>query len=431
MALEKVPQYKRHSRGASYRQDDLDNLRSFLTALMIVHHTAIAYGGAGAWTFKSRCFPAFSPVLTAFNAINQTFFMGMFFFLSGFFARQSLKRGSRSKKDFLRSRLLRLGVPTVLYTLILEPALEVLVQLFDPSRNTKVQQGQAADIFWSYWSELRGIKGPVWYLAIVIIFDIITVVIAPAQFGNFLERVRSLNTKILTVPILWAVNVVTSFAIRLIYPVNRVFTPLNLRPAFLPQYILAYTCGHASALLNDRFVCAPFPALAPPLMDLVCSLSLSIVGLVALIAVTMQSSSSVPTSMEYLMGGFNLPAVLYTVWNEVSFALIAPAVMRVFAKYVNLPIHVSFPGGLRGVTSQTSLARYSYAAFLVHTIVSAAVELFIEARRACTSPQSTTMWHSFAEPVLMTVFVGITNVLLSWFVGFLLVEYVHGLGKIV
>jgi glucans biosynthesis protein C len=431
MALEKVPIYKRHSKRTTYHQDDLGNLRSFLTALMIVHHTAIVYGGAGAWTFKSRCFPAFSPVLTAFNAINQTFFMGMFFFLSGFFARQSLTRGSRSKEDFFRSRLLRFGAPTILYTLVLEPALKILVQLFDPSRSTKVEQGQVADIFWSYWNELHGVTGPVWYLAVVIIFDIITVVIAPAQFGNILERLCSSNTKVLIVPILWAANILASFATRLIYPVNRVFTLLNLRPAFLPQYILAYTWGHASALLNDRFVCTPFPALARPLMDLVCSLCLSVVGLVALVAVTLQSSNSMPTSMEYLMGGFNLPAMFYTVWNEVSFALIAPALMRVFAKHMDRPIYVGLIGGLRDVTSRKSLARYSYAAFLVHTIVSSGVELFIEARRVCISPQSTTMWHSFAGPVLMTVFVGVTNVLLSWFVGFLLVEYVPGVAKIV
>jgi hypothetical protein len=59
----------------STRKHGLDNLRTFLTALVILHHTAIVYGGSGEWPVRSRCFPPESLTLITFNAIDQTFFM--------------------------------------------------------------------------------------------------------------------------------------------------------------------------------------------------------------------------------------------------------------------------------------------------------------------------------------------------------------------
>lgn len=431
MARDRNYSYSRPSSRKSDREDDLDNLRSFLTALMIVHHTAIAYGGSGAWEFRSRCFPAFSLALNAFNAINQTFFMGLFFFLSGRFAGKRNTHGSRSNRDFILSRLLRLGVPTILYTLLLEPALKALAHLFDPSQNAKDERTPIGDFFWDYWSQLRGVRGPVWYLVVVFMFDILGAVIVPTKFGNFLARLRVSRRKAVVIPLLWAANILVSFMVRLIYPIDRIFSPLNLRPAFLPQYIFAYTWGYASTLLNDRFILSPLSATARPLVDLVWALCLSVIGLFALFGVSARSSPSVLTSFEHIMGGFSIPALLYAIWNEVSFALVAPALMRVFAKHANRPIYVGIPGHHRGDTPRVLLARYSYAAFLSHTLVSLGVELVVEAVSACSSSRPPAAIYVFGGPVLMTASIGSVNVVLSYFVGCLLVEYIPGAGKIV
>jgi glucans biosynthesis protein C len=418
------------ARRKPHREDDLDNLRSFLTALVIVHHTAIAYGGSGGWEFKSCCFPAFSLALTAFNAINQTFFMGLFFFLSGTFTRRAMIRDPRSNSSLIRSRLLRLGVPTVLSTLLLEPSLEILCQLFDPSRNTVLDLTLVGNIFWGHWRRLRGIRGPVWYLAVVIIFDMVTIVIVPAKTGKFLTRHSTSYRKAWLVRVVWTANILVSFVVRLIYPVNRIFVPLNLRPAFLPQYILAYAWGHASALLNDRFVFAPFRALARPSTTLIWSLCLSGLGLGALCAVSVNASSPVADSIERMMGGLNISALLYAIWNEVSFGLIAPGLLRVFAQKAKNPVLISIPGALSEAKSKVSLARYSYAAFLSHTLVSLGIELAFEVLIACSSERPLPAMYVYVGPLLMTIVVGVVNVLLSYLVGWILVEYLPGVGKI-
>jgi hypothetical protein len=58
------------------------------------------------------------------------------------------------------------------------------------------------------------------------------------------------------------------------------------------------------------------------------------------------------------MGGFTLPALLYAIWNEVSFALTAPALMRVFAGYMNRPVQISVPGYRSDFNRKVLLARY-------------------------------------------------------------------------
>jgi glucan biosynthesis protein C len=66
------------------RRHDLDNLRPFLTGLVVVHHTGIAYGLTGWWYYKSPLNPpATSLPVLVLVAVNQTFFMGLFFWISG------------------------------------------------------------------------------------------------------------------------------------------------------------------------------------------------------------------------------------------------------------------------------------------------------------------------------------------------------------
>jgi len=139
----------------------------------------------------------------------------------------------------------------------------------------------------------------------------------------------------------------------------------------------------------------------------------------------------VSTSFEQVLGGFNIPALLYAIWNEASFALVAPTSIRVFAKYTNRPIRIGVGAHLRRATPRVLLARYFYAAFLSHALVSLGIELAVEAASECSSTQITTGTAVLGGPVLTTVCVGLTNVLFSYFMGYLLVEYVPGAGQII
>ncbi|MBK9220092.1 MAG: hypothetical protein IPL70_17865 [Uliginosibacterium sp.] len=67
----------------------LDPIRIVLTLLVILHHTAITYGGGGDWYYKEAGAPEWMQrLLSILTATNQSFFMGFFFLLAGY-----LKKG--------------------------------------------------------------------------------------------------------------------------------------------------------------------------------------------------------------------------------------------------------------------------------------------------------------------------------------------------
>ena len=115
---------------SSSRNHALDNLRTFLTTLVILHHTAIAYGGSGQWWIRSQCFPSESIILLTFNAINQSFFMALFFFLSRPFTRNQMTKQGATRSTVVRSRLIRILFPALVYTLLVEPTLSVIVWIW-------------------------------------------------------------------------------------------------------------------------------------------------------------------------------------------------------------------------------------------------------------------------------------------------------------
>ena len=85
-----------------------DYLRAALVCLVILHHTAITYGGLGSFYYTE---PATSPVsaglLTLFVNFNQAWFLGAFFMLSGYFTPSAFDR--KGIWRFLKDRLIRLG----------------------------------------------------------------------------------------------------------------------------------------------------------------------------------------------------------------------------------------------------------------------------------------------------------------------------------
>ena len=117
------------SRGqAAVRNGGLDALRAALTLLVVLHHTAITYGGAGGWFYRELPMSdaLSSQLLTMFCAINQSYFMGLFFLIAGYFTPAAVER--HGVAAFVRDRLIRLGVPLLVFAVLIGPATVALVQ---------------------------------------------------------------------------------------------------------------------------------------------------------------------------------------------------------------------------------------------------------------------------------------------------------------
>src|SRR4051795_7055459 len=88
---------------AKTRNLSLDRARTFLTLVVLLHHAVIPYTYFG--HTDPKYFFGFDMVVLA----TDSFFMAMFFFLSGLFVWPSLTH--KAPHIFVRDRLLRLGLP--------------------------------------------------------------------------------------------------------------------------------------------------------------------------------------------------------------------------------------------------------------------------------------------------------------------------------
>ncbi len=87
----------------------LDNLKVCLTVLVIMHHAGQAYGNGGGWPYTPSNPAEFMPWIWHFFSTNAAFFMGLYFFISGYFVPRSYDK--QGTKQFVQKKLLRLGIP--------------------------------------------------------------------------------------------------------------------------------------------------------------------------------------------------------------------------------------------------------------------------------------------------------------------------------
>src|SRR5207249_1105963 len=88
------------------RNLSLDRARTFLTLVVLLHHAVIPYTYFG--HTDPKYFFGFDMIVLA----TDSFFMAMFFFLSGLFAWSGIAR--KGSLNYLSDRLLRLGLPFVI-----------------------------------------------------------------------------------------------------------------------------------------------------------------------------------------------------------------------------------------------------------------------------------------------------------------------------
>ncbi len=95
----------------------VDNIRIFLIILVIAHHVGQAYGDTGGWWAYQNAKRI--NYLGLFFTVNRSFFMSLFFMISGYFMPASFDR--KGTGDFLHDRLWRFGIPLLFFFLLVIP----------------------------------------------------------------------------------------------------------------------------------------------------------------------------------------------------------------------------------------------------------------------------------------------------------------------
>lgn len=299
----------------------LDLIRVFLTMLVFYHHSAIAFGASGGWYYiaKEATSGWTQGLLSASMAVDQSYFMSLFFFISAYLLPASFER--KGVMGFMADRLNRLGIPLLLFYFVLNPVL----------------------VYWIYGSWYEPGFGPMWF-----VFTLLVCESAYVAYRCLCKKRIAIKWKEYSwkgaLSFIFCMGVL-AFLLRLWVPVGR--NVLGLQLGFFPLYLGMYFLGIVAyrnqwlERLNKKvatawlaivlFVCLPL---------LLCVMHMNM------------------DRMADFSGGWNLPALFYAMWEPVMCVGISYFLLACGDTYFNKPYK-----WIQG------LSRDSYAFYIIHPFV--------------------------------------------------------------
>lgn len=211
----------------------VDNLRVALTLLVVAHHVALPFGNLGIWPNWQKPVDALSAIpLDLFVLLNQSFFMGFFFLLSGLFVPGSADRHGAG--GLVRQRLRRLGVPLLAALLIARP----LYALPDYVERPSDERGP----YWRFFLTDDNV-GPLWFLGVLLALTLVYALVRQVRPAGVVSPVET------TLPLLLRQVVVFVVVLGLVLYVWRMFVPVGTSifgvpsASHLPQYAALFVVG--------------------------------------------------------------------------------------------------------------------------------------------------------------------------------------------
>jgi len=326
------------------REAGLDALRASLVLLLLFHHSAITYGGSGDWYYKESHtgYALSTSLLSLFAGFNQAFFMGLFFLLAGYFTPGSLERHGAA--SYMRERALRLGLPLIVYFLLLSP---VTMSLAATARGR--------DFFKTLiynWTHGRMEPGPLWFCEALLIFA--GLYVALRAFAPGLARLAPPSFPSNPTLALAALGTgAAAFLLRLVWPTGT--TLLYLQLGFFATYVVLFAAGclaapwasldEAPASQRRRWIaiaCVTFP----------------------LMPIAFVLGGHVPWLAGSQSGGWNVQAAVYAFWEPFLAWGVIIGLLHLYTR------RLETPGPL-----WRSLSRRAYAVYIIHPPVLVALAL--------------------------------------------------------
>ena len=331
----------------------LDNLRVVLVCGVVVVHVANIYGG-GWYQYRE---PAQANLLSGYvlaipSLIAETFGLGFFFLLAGYFTPGSYDR--KGAASFLRDRLVRLGIPLLLYDLLLDPLVVYLARGLHGS-------------YWSFYGpyllHVRTI-GPVvaWFIAVLLQFTLLYAIWRwlTRKRSHAAQRPGTLPSTRAILGFIVALSLV-SFVVRIWWPLTWGGSPdwwaqlLSLPVGFLPQFLSLYVLGCIAYRRNW------FAELTPRM-----GRDWSLMALIAILGAVpfMVFGGAVGMPFAYFLGGFHWQALVMAVWEAFVVVGVCLGSLVLFRQRWN-----------RQGRLAKGLAASSYTVYLTHPLVVVSVAL--------------------------------------------------------
>jgi surface polysaccharide O-acyltransferase-like enzyme len=324
----------------------VDNLRILLISMVVIQHVAVTYGAVGSWYYRDPATNLLTAIiLTSWTGIGMASGMGFFFLIAGYFTPGSFDR--KGSKSFLLDRLVRLGIPLLIYDLLFDPLVVYI----------------ASGLHGSYWSfygnyllQERGIaNGPVWFIAVLLLFTLIYSVL------RVLTRHRTQTTATTgKLPsyraifgFIFALGLVT-FVVRIWWPAGSIFQLLNAPVGYLPQYISLFILGLIAYRRNWFLGLTSKMARDWSLIALIATL---IFGCLVTFPMLQGTSGSQQSGLP-IAGGFQWLSFCYALWESFIVVGVCIGLLVLFRQRWN------HQGRLA-----KNLATNVYAVYLIHPLV--------------------------------------------------------------
>lgn len=214
----------------------IDNLRLFMICLVVMVHLAVTYSGIGSWYFMdTTALGAESMVFFGlFQSFTQAYFMGFMFLLSGYFVARSYDK--KGAKQFLKERFIRLGIPTLIYMLVINPFI-VYVLIGNTWNRPR---------FFTYYLhyiitlDFLGSSGPLWFAFALLLFNCAYAAYRSITKNKTIPAEKGLPGQKDILPVILLISA-SAFLIRLVQPIDT--NILNMQLCFFSQYIILFAFG--------------------------------------------------------------------------------------------------------------------------------------------------------------------------------------------
>jgi glucans biosynthesis protein C len=315
----------------------VDALRVVVIVMVVAHHAAQPYGPTGgAWPVSDA---ANIEALGSFFLVNAAFGMGLLFFLAGYFVPGSYDRKGASL--FLRDRWVRIGLPLSFFALFVHvPAMYLL----DPS--TRSVGGFIRSSYQSGWQPMYI---HLWFLGHLLLYSVGYVAWRRVTKGNSdgPRQTSPIPTSAGIAAFVAALGVVT-WVVRWWYPIDE-WVPLLFilaaEPAHLPQYVSLFVLG----ILAYR---GEWLRSLPTSVGVVWG---SVGMVAATLIVALRSLAPARWSALIALGGFNGPALVYSMWEAALCVGMSLGLIVAFRGMVQRPTRLLM-----------AMASSSYAAYILH-----------------------------------------------------------------
>jgi fucose 4-O-acetylase-like acetyltransferase len=209
----------------SARLGFLDRYKGFLAVLVVLIHTGISYGGAGGWMFTEEHDVVWVKALaTCLGAISQSFVLGAFFFASAYFLPRSLEKKGPAR--FFLDRLLKLGIPYLLYCFLVMP---ILITMAERAQGRPIPFGPYFD------------SGPLWFVEALFLFSVVYLVVRLIRGTSRAPILRPGLPRGRAIVLYVVIAAAAGFAVRLLFPVGKGVH--NLQLGFFPMYVILFAAG--------------------------------------------------------------------------------------------------------------------------------------------------------------------------------------------